>query len=79
MVTYLCSETNTTTHGAFSAAGGRYAKVFTGLGQGWFAGKGATVTAEDIAANYDAITNEDGYIVPQSTQDEIVALLGLFA
>jgi len=79
MVTYLCSEANTTTHGAFSAAGGRYAKVFTGLAQGWFAGKGATVTAEDIQAHYDEITKEEGYIVPQSTQDEIMTLLGLFA
>jgi hypothetical protein len=79
MVTYLCSEANTTTHGAFSAAGGRYAKVFTGLAQGWFAGKGVAVTAEDIAAHYDEITEEAGYIVPQSTQDEVVALLGLFS
>ena len=79
MVTYLCSEANTTTHGAFSAAGGRYAKVFTGLTPGWFAGAGATVTAEDIAAHYDEITAEDGYIVPQSTQDEIMALAGLFS
>jgi hypothetical protein len=79
MVTYLCSEANTTTHGAFSAAGGRYAKVFTGLTPGWFAGAGAAVTAEDIAANYEAITAEEGYIVPQSTQDEIMALAGLFS
>jgi NAD(P)-dependent dehydrogenase (short-subunit alcohol dehydrogenase family) len=79
MVTYLCSEANTTTHGAFSAAGGRYAKVFTGLAPGWFAGAGATVTAEDIATHYDEITREEGYIVPQSTQDEIMALAGLFS
>ena len=78
MVSYLCSEACTTTHGAFSAAGGRYAKVFTGLAPGWFAGKGAKVTAEDIAAHYDEITAEAGYIVPQSTTDEIMALAGLF-
>ena len=40
MVAYLASEACTTTHGAFSAAGGRYARVFGGLGQGWYAGKG---------------------------------------
>ncbi|MCW2673232.1 MAG: hypothetical protein JWP14_1821, partial [Frankiales bacterium] len=40
---------------------------------------GAAVTAEDIAAHYDEITAEDGYIVPQSTQDEIMALAGLFS
>ena len=78
MVTYLCSEANTTTHGAFSAAGGRYAKVFTGLAPGWFAGKGATVVAEDIAAHLAEIEKEEGYIIPQSTTDEIMALAGLF-
>ena len=78
MVAYLCSEACTTTHGAYSAAGGRYAKVFTGLAPGWFAGKDASVTAEDIAANFEQITKEDGYIVPQSTTDEIMALASLF-
>ena len=79
MVTYLCSEACTTTHGAYSAAGGRYAKVFTGVAPGWFAGKDAAVTAEDVAANIETITAEPGYIVPQSTGDEIVALSALFS
>lgn len=79
MVTYLASEACTTTHGAYSAAGGRYARVFTGLAPGWFAGKDATVTAEDIVANIAQIEAEEGYIVPQSTTDEIMALAGLFA
>ena len=79
MVTYLCSEACTTTHGAYSAAGGRYAKVFTGLAPGWFAGAGNPVSAEDIATNIGQITAEEGYIVPQSTQDEIMALAGLFS
>ena len=79
MVTFLCSEANTMTHGGFSAAGGRYAKVFTGLAPGWFAGKGASVAAEDIAANFAQITAEEGYTVPQSTTDEIMLLAGLFA
>jgi NAD(P)-dependent dehydrogenase (short-subunit alcohol dehydrogenase family) len=79
MVSYLCSEACTTTHGAYSAAGGRYAKVFTGLAPGWFAGKGSSVTAEDIATNFDQINKEEGYIVPQSTSDEIMAIAGLFS
>ncbi len=78
MVTYLCSEACTTTHGAFSAAGGRYAKVFTGLAPGWFAGKEASVSAEDIATNFEQISKEEGYIVPQSTTDEIMAIAALF-
>ncbi|MCU1586564.1 MAG: hypothetical protein JWN31_57 [Frankiales bacterium] len=79
MVTYLCSEACTTTHGAYSAAGGRYAKVFTGLAPGWFAGKDAKVAAEDIATNFEQINKEEGYIVPQSTTDEIMAIASLFS
>src|SRR6476469_4015529 len=78
MVTYLCSEACTTTHGAYSAAGGRYARVFWGLVQGWFAGKDAHPTAEDIAKNFEQSDGQEGYIVPGSTGDEIMALAGLF-
>jgi NAD(P)-dependent dehydrogenase (short-subunit alcohol dehydrogenase family) len=78
MVTYLCSEACTTTHGAYSAAGGRYANVFWGLAEGWFAGQGAKPTAEDIAAHVGEIEARGSYIVPQSTTDEIMALAGKF-
>lgn len=78
MVTYLCSEANTTTHGAFSAAGGRYAAVSWTLGQGWFAGQGVQPTAEDIQSNLEQIQQTEGFIVPASTTDEIVALATRF-
>ena len=78
MVTYLCSEACTTTHGAYSAAGGRYASVFWALGQGWYAGPGAQPTAEDIQAHLEEITSQADYFVPQSTSDEIVALAKRF-
>jgi hypothetical protein len=35
------------------------------------------VTAEDIAANFEQIENRDGYFVPNSTTDEIMAVAGL--
>ncbi|MEX2289043.1 MAG: SDR family NAD(P)-dependent oxidoreductase [Mycobacteriales bacterium] len=78
MVTYLCSEACTTTHGAYSAAGGRYAAVNWTLGQGWFAGSGVTPTAEDIQAHLDQIQDREGATVPKSTTDEIVALNDIF-
>jgi NAD(P)-dependent dehydrogenase (short-subunit alcohol dehydrogenase family) len=78
MVTYLCSEACTTTHGAFSAAGGRYAAVNWTLGQGWFAGSGAQPTAEDIQSNFAQIQETEGFIIPGSTTDEIVALASKF-
>jgi NAD(P)-dependent dehydrogenase (short-subunit alcohol dehydrogenase family) len=79
MVTYLASDACTSTHGAYSAAGGRYAKVMWALGQGWFAGKGVTPTAEDVQAHLDEINAEEGYLVPQSTTDEIMALAPRFS
>ena len=78
MVAYLCSEACTTTHGAYSAAGGRYAAVKWTLGEGWFAGQGSTPTAEEIQAHLDEINDMSGAIVPQSTTDEIMALAAKF-
>lgn len=77
MVTYLASEACTVTHEVFSAVGGRYARVFTGLVPGWFAGRGAAVTAEDIAVHLEEIEKQDGYIVPTSVADELQAVLPL--
>ena len=78
MVVFLCSEACTTTHGVYSAAGGRFARVFTGLAPGWFAGAGTTPSVEDVAAHIEDIERQDGYIVPSSIVDEIGALAKLF-
>ncbi len=78
MVTYLCSEACTTTHGQYSAAGGRYAAVNWTLGKGWFAGQGVTPSAEDIQAHLDEINDPEGFIIPGSTTDEIIALAEKF-
>jgi NAD(P)-dependent dehydrogenase (short-subunit alcohol dehydrogenase family) len=77
MVTYLASEACEYTHEIFSAGGGRYARVFVGLAPGWFGGKGARTTAEDVAAHIDEIRAPDGYIVPTSIADEISGLASL--
>ncbi len=71
MVVYLASEACTFTHETFSAAAGRYARIFTGLAPGWFAGKGVSVSAEDIASHIDQIEAQEGYIVPTSSADEL--------
>ncbi len=74
MVTYLSSESCTFSHEVFSAVAGRYARVFVGLAPGWYAGKGAKPTAEDIAEHIDEIEKQDGYIVPLSVADELTKL-----
>jgi NAD(P)-dependent dehydrogenase (short-subunit alcohol dehydrogenase family) len=75
LVMFLASEACTLTHETFSAAGGRYARIFVGLGQGWYAGKGVVPTAEDVLHNLDAIENQAGYIVPESISDELNTVL----
>jgi hypothetical protein len=49
------------------------------LAPGWFGGKGHVPTAEDVLDNLDKIENRDGYIVPESIQDELGALLGVLS
>src|SRR5213080_5102765 len=53
MVVFLASEQCTFTHETFSAAGGRYARIFVGLAPGWFAGKDRAPTAEDVLDHLD--------------------------
>ena len=77
LVTFLASEACEQTHEIYSAAGGRYARVFVGLAPGWFGGKGHVPTVEDVLDNLDQIRKQDGYIVPDSIQDELGALLGV--
>jgi NAD(P)-dependent dehydrogenase (short-subunit alcohol dehydrogenase family) len=77
LVVYLASEACTATHEVVSAAAGRYARVFVGLGKGWFAGKKEVPAAEDIQAHWDEIEDQDGYIVPTSIGDELQQLFGL--
>ena len=80
LVTYLASEANERTHDVYSVGGGRFARIFVGLTQGWTAegGAGTVVAAEDVQANMDTIRNEDGYIVPSSIADEMGLLAKSF-
>jgi NAD(P)-dependent dehydrogenase (short-subunit alcohol dehydrogenase family) len=77
LVTYLASENCEVTHEIFSAAGGRYARIFVGLAPGWYGGKDHTPTAEDVLDNLAQIEKQDGYIVPTSITDEIGSLAGV--
>jgi NAD(P)-dependent dehydrogenase (short-subunit alcohol dehydrogenase family) len=75
LVTFLASEACTFTHEAFSAAGGRYARVFVGLAPGWYGGKDTIATAEDVLDHIDEIEDQEGYIVPTQSGDEMGPLL----
>ena len=74
LVVYLASETCTLTHQVFSVGGGRYARIFLGVNDGWFAGKDVVPSVEDIHANLDTIQDIDDYIVPLSNNEEMALL-----
>ena len=74
MVVYLCSEANEYTHEIFSAGGGRFARFFIGVNQGWFAGKGVVPSVEELADHLDAVRDISEYQVLGSATDELTLL-----
>ncbi|OBB70269.1 SDR family NAD(P)-dependent oxidoreductase [Mycobacterium sp. 852014-50255_SCH5639931] len=72
LVTFLASSACTFTHRNYSAAAGRYARVFVGLSEGWLADADSQPTAEDIAAHLDEISSTEKFIVPTSIVDEVL-------
>ena len=71
MATYLASSDCSVTGEAFSAAAGRYARVFIGLTSGWLCGEGELPSADDIAAHLDQIEDLGSFTVPESVHEEV--------
>lgn len=76
LVSFLASRACDFTHRDYSACAGRYARVFTGLGQGWLADTQTEPTAEDILAHLDEVSATDKFIVPDSIVDEVLEVCG---
>ena len=55
LVVFLASRACDFTHRNYSACAGRYARVFTGLGDGWLADPAAEPTADDILSHIDEV------------------------
>ena len=68
---FLVSEQCQLTHEIFDVGGGRYARVFIGMNEGWIKGPGQPASVEEIAAHMDEIRNPEGYIIPTSIADEM--------
>jgi NAD(P)-dependent dehydrogenase (short-subunit alcohol dehydrogenase family) len=79
MVVFLASEACDLTHEIYSAAAGRYARVFLGLNNGWFAGAGNAPSAEDIVDHLDQIRDTSEFIVPTNSGDELGQLFNLMS
>src|SRR6201991_2040713 len=72
LVVFLASRACEFTHRNSSAAAGRYARVFVGLGDGWLADPATEPTADDIFAHLDELSATDNFIVPDSIVDEVL-------
>ncbi|CAN5812822.1 SDR family oxidoreductase [soil metagenome] len=77
MVVYLCSEANEYTHQVFSVGGGRYARVFIGTNNGWFAGPGQVPSVEELADNMETVRDITEYEIPMNNNDELMMLAQL--
>ncbi len=75
LVTYLVSEASELTHEVISCGGGRFARVFVGVGPGWFAGKESPVSVEAVRDHLAQIMSTEGYTVPASVNDETMLIL----
>lgn len=71
LAVFLASPACMTTHGVYSALGGRVARAFVGVADGWQGSRAEPPTADEIAANWEAICDDRrGYGVPASFADE---------
>jgi NAD(P)-dependent dehydrogenase (short-subunit alcohol dehydrogenase family) len=77
LVVYLVSEQCELTHEMFDVGGGRYARIFIGMNQGWAKGPGQPATVEEIAAHMDEIRDPSGYIIPNGIGDEMKMVANL--
>jgi len=71
MVVFLASRACEFSHQNYSACAGRFARVFVGLGQGWFAEKDSNPTADDIQAHLDEVSATEPFTVPGSIFEEV--------
>ena len=74
IVAFLASRACDFTHRSYSAGGGRYARVFVGLGEGWLAERGSRPTADDVAAHLEEVSATEPFRVPASIFDEVTEL-----
>jgi hypothetical protein len=75
MVVYLASRECDITHRNYSAGGGRFARAFVGLTEGWYDERSEASTAEDVRDHLAEIDDEAGYTTPTAIRDETVGLM----
>jgi NAD(P)-dependent dehydrogenase (short-subunit alcohol dehydrogenase family) len=71
IVVFLASRACEFSHQNYSACAGRFARVFIGLGQGWFAEKDSNPSADDIVAHLDEVSATEPFTLPGSIFEEV--------
>ena len=74
LVAYLVSEQCELTHEIFDVGGGRYARIFVGMGSGWTAPKGDP-ERRGAWPPTSSIRSTSGYTIPTSIADETKAIM----
>jgi len=74
MVVFPASRDCELTHHNYSACGGRFARVFVGLGEGWLAAPNSRPTADDVATHLSEVSAVEPFTVPGSIFDEVFAV-----
>lgn len=76
LATYLASGACLSAGGLYSSVGGRVARLVIGVGEGWRRDDLGPVTAEDLAAHFDAVTASPPRLhLPRTVQEEFAAVL----
>ncbi len=70
MAVYLASEACTTTHDLYSVMGGRMARAFVGVAEGWLGPRDVPPSADDVASHIDQIRDTSKFHIPASLKDE---------
>ena len=76
IVTFLAHESCDATGRIFSVGGGRVAEVFIAEAPGYYQ---ADLSAEDVADNWSAITDREGYAVPRNLGEETALYMKAFS
>jgi NAD(P)-dependent dehydrogenase (short-subunit alcohol dehydrogenase family) len=74
IVVFLASRACEISHQNFSACGGRFARVFVGLAEGWMAEPDSNPTADDIVAHLAEVAATEPFTVPGSIYDEVFSV-----
>ena len=72
LLVYLCSEQCDVSHRIYSVIGGRYARVFVGVTEGWMAESTTPPSVEEMAEHLSTIDAMNAWTLPLSAEDELI-------